>query len=102
MPRRGLTYLFIVIGIVIVAALLYRNFPNQSAKDADEGQLIQAVDNFKTHSSDKAHTISDDTNHQADIQSDGQSVIWYNQNTERFHTYISSPDDITPAFRSAG
>ncbi len=102
MPRRGLTYLFIGLAIVIVAALLYRNFPSQSAKDADEGQLIQAVDNYKAHSNEKSATISDDKNHETEIQSDGQTVIWFNQNSDRFRTSIASPDDVTRPFQAAG
>jgi len=102
MPRRGLTYLFIGAAIIIVAALLYRNFPSQPAKDADEGQLIAAVNNYKSHSNDKANTISDNKSFEAEIQSDGQTIIWYDQNLQRYRTPISSSDDITRAMEEAG
>jgi cell division protease FtsH len=102
MPRRGLTYLFIGAAIIIVAALLYRNFPSQSAQDADAGQLAQSVQNYKAHSSEKTNTISDDKSHEAEIQSDGQTVVWYNQLGQRFRTTVSSSDDVSREFDSAG
>jgi len=102
MPRRGLTYLFIGAAIIIVAALLYRNFPSQAAKDADEGQLIAAINNYKSHSNDKAKIISDDPSHETEIQSDGQTVIWYDGNLDRWRTTVSSSDDVTRALEGAG
>ena len=88
--RRSLTYLFIGAAVIVVAALLYRNFPSQSAKTAQTGQLFQAVANYKAHSSDRANTISSDPNQAAEIQGDGQTVLWFAADGTRYTTTASS------------
>jgi cell division protease FtsH len=81
-----------------VAALLYRNFPSQSAKSALTGQLYQAVANFKNHSDQRGPVISGDPNQAAEIQGDGQTVIWYDSNGNRYTTTASSGDAVTKEF----
>ncbi len=96
--RRSLTYLLIIAAVIVVAALLYRNFPSQSAKTADAGQLSQAVANFTAHSSDRANTLSTDPNQAAEIQGDGQTVTWYAQDGTHYSTTVSSSDEIEREF----
>ena len=96
--RRSLTYLFIGAAVIVVAALLYRNFPSQSAKSALTGQLYQAVANFKNHSDQRGPVISGDPNQAAEIQGDGQTVIWYDSNGNRYTTTASSGDAVTKEF----
>src|ERR1700736_5066100 len=98
--RRSLTYLFIGAAVIVVAALLYRNFPSQSAKTAQTGQLYQAVANYKAHSSDRANTISGDPNQAAEIQGDGQTVLWFAADGTRYTTTASSGDEISREFAS--
>ncbi|HWW10452.1 MAG TPA: ATP-dependent zinc metalloprotease FtsH [Candidatus Acidoferrales bacterium] len=96
--RRSLTYLFIGAAVIVVAALLYRNFPSQSAKTAQTGQLFQAVANYKAHSSDRANTISSDPNQAAEIQGDGQTVLWFAADGTRYTTTASSGDAVSKEF----
>ena len=100
--RRSLTYLFIGAAVIVVAALLYRNFPSQSAKTAQTGQLYQAVANYKAHSSDRPNTISGDPNQAAEIQGDGQTVLWFAQDNTRYTTTASSGDSVTKVFADNG
>src|ERR1700737_1831081 len=100
--RRSLTYLFIGAAVIVVAALLYRNFPSQSAKTAQTGQIYQAVANYKAHSSDRPNTISGDPNQAAEIQGDGQTVLWFAQDNTRYTTTASSGDSVTKVFADNG
>jgi cell division protease FtsH len=100
--RRSLTYLFIGLAVIVVAALLYRQFPSQSAKTVNAGQLDQMVKNYQAHSSDKGNTISDDPAHPAEIQGDGQTIVWYDQNANRYSTMVSSGDAISKEFQDNG
>src|SRR6202049_2617489 len=100
--RRSLTYLFIGAAVIVVAALLYRNFPSQSVKTAQTGQLYQAVANYKAHSSDRANTISGDPNQAAEIQGDGQTVLWFAADGTRYTTTASSGDDVSRVFADNG
>src|ERR1700694_3160107 len=100
--RRSLTYLFIGAAVIVVAALLYRNFPSQSAKTAQTGQLYQAVANYKATSSDRPNTISGDPNQAAEIQGDGQTVLWFAQDNTRYTTTASSGDSVTKVFADNG
>jgi cell division protease FtsH len=99
--RRSLTYLAIAAAVIIVAALLYRNLPSSSAKDADAGQLYAALANTAKGSSDKASTVSTNPSTPAEIQGDGQTVVWYDGNGTRYQTTVSSGDAVTQAFQSA-
>jgi cell division protease FtsH len=100
--RRSLTYLFIGAAVIVVAALLYRNLPSQSSKTAQAGTLVQAVANYKSHSNDKTSTISSDPNQSADIQGDGQTVLWYTQDGTHYSTTVSSSDYVSKVFSDGG
>jgi cell division protease FtsH len=100
--RRSLTYLFIGLAVIVVAALLYRQFPSTSAKTVNAGQLDQMVKNYQAHSSDKGNTISDDPAHPTEIQGDGQTILWYDQNGSRYSTMVSSGDAISKEFQDNG
>jgi len=99
--RRSLTYLAIAAAVIIVAALLYRNLPSSSAKDADAGQLYAFLANTAKGSSDKNSTVSTSPSTPADIQGDGQTVVWYDGNQTRYQTTVASGDSITGAFAQA-
>ncbi|MBV8529296.1 MAG: ATP-dependent zinc metalloprotease FtsH [Candidatus Dormibacteraeota bacterium] len=84
--------------VIVVAALLYRNLPSSSAKDADAGQLYQSLANTAKGSTDKNSTVSTNPSTPAEIQGDGQTVIWYDGNQTRYQTTVASGDSITAAF----
>ncbi|MBV8444572.1 MAG: hypothetical protein JOZ92_01510, partial [Candidatus Dormibacteraeota bacterium] len=100
--RRSLTYLAIAAAVIVVAALLYRNFPSQSAKTADAGQLAQALVNYKAHSNDKSQTISDDPSQSAELQSDGQTVTWYAADGTKYSTTVEGGGSLTTEFDDNG
>ncbi|HEX6539019.1 MAG TPA: ATP-dependent zinc metalloprotease FtsH [Candidatus Dormibacteraeota bacterium] len=99
--RRSLTYLAIAAAVIVVAALLYRNLPSSSAKDADAGQLYAALSNTAKGSNDKGSTVSTNPATPVEIQGDGQTVIWYDGNGNRYQTTVSSGDAISQAFASS-
>ena len=99
--RRSLTYLAIAAAVIVVAALLYRNLPSSSAKDADAGQLYAALANTAKGSSDKNSTVSTSPSQAVEIQGDGQTVIWYDGNGTRYQTTVSSGDAIASAFNQS-
>jgi cell division protease FtsH len=99
--RRSLTYLAIAAAVIVVAALLYRNLPSSSAKDADAGQLYASLANTAKGSSDKGSTVSTNPSTPVEIQGDGQTVVWFDGNGTRYQTTVSSGDAVTTAFASA-
>ncbi|MBV8194132.1 MAG: ATP-dependent zinc metalloprotease FtsH, partial [Candidatus Dormibacteraeota bacterium] len=99
--RRSLTYLFIGAAVFVVAALLYRNLPSQSAKDADAGQLYAALAQTGNASTDKANTVSTNASTPVEVQGDGQTVIWYDGNGTRYQTTVSSGDEVSREFAAA-
>src|SRR5215472_13314818 len=99
--RRSLTYLAIAAAVIVVAALLYRNLPSSSAKDADAGQLYAALANTAKGSSDKNSTVSTNPTQPVEIQGDAQTVIWFDGNGTRYQTTVSSGDAISTAFAQA-
>ncbi|MGH7687094.1 MAG: ATP-dependent zinc metalloprotease FtsH [Candidatus Dormibacteria bacterium] len=99
--RRSLTYLAIAAAVIVVAALLYRNLPSSSAKDADAGQLYAALANTAKGGTDKSSTVSTNPSTPVDIQGDGQTVVWFDGNGTRFQTTVSSGDSVTQAFSQA-
>jgi cell division protease FtsH len=99
--RRSLTYLAIAAAVIVVAALLYRNLPSSSAKDADAGQLYSSLANTAKGSTDKNSTVSTNPSTPVEIQGDGQTVIWYDGNGTRYQTTVSSGDAVSQAFASA-
>jgi cell division protease FtsH len=98
--RRSLTYLFIGAAVIIIAALLYRNLPSESAKDQPAGELYLALANTAKGSSDNANSISTNPSQQAEVQGDGQTVIWYDKNGDRYSTTVSSGDEVSREFAS--
>ena len=99
--RRSLTYLAIAAAVIVVAALLYRNLPSSSAKDADAGQLFAALANTAKGSTDKSSTISTNPQTPVEIQGDGQTVVWFDGNGTRFQTTVSSSDSAETSFNQA-
>ncbi len=101
--RRSLTYIFIALAVIVVAALLYKTFPSSSAAQATAGQLDQAVHNFQTGvSNDPGDTINDSKSYPTEIQSDGQTVLWYNDNNQQQTTVTTSADVVAKEFQDAG
>ncbi len=98
--RRSLTYIFIALAVIVVAALLYKTFPSSSAQSAGAGQLASAVATYKT-SPTSSSAISSESSQAAEIQSDGQTVIWYSGG-KQFSTVESSADVISKEFQDAG
>jgi len=98
--RRSLTYLFIGAAVIIIAALLYRNLPSESAKDQPAGTLYLALANTAKGSSDTANSIATNPNQAAEVQGDGQTVIWYDKNGDRYSTTVASGDEVSREFAS--
>ena len=98
--RRSLTYLFIGAAVIIIAALLYRNLPSESAKDQPAGTLYLALANTARGSSDAANSIATNPTQAAEVQGDGQTVIWYDKNGDRYATTIASGDEVSREFAS--
>jgi len=98
--RRSLTYLFIGAAVIIIAALLYRNLPSESAKDQPAGTLYLALANTARGSSDAANSIATNPTQAAEVQGDGQTVIWYDKNGDRYSTTIASGDEVSREFAS--
>ena len=98
--RRSLTYLFIGAAVIIIAALLYRNLPSESAKDQPAGTLYLALANTARGSSDTANSIATNPTQAAEVQGDGQTVIWYDKNGDRYSTTIASGDEVSREFAS--
>ena len=99
--RRSLTYLAIAAAVIVVAALLYRNLPSSSAKDADAGQLYASLANTAKGSTDKGSTVSTNPATPVEIQGDGQTVVWYDGNGTRYQTTVSSGDAISTTFAAS-
>jgi len=98
--RRSLTYLFIGAAVIIIAALLYRNLPSESAKDQPAGTLYLALANTARGSSDAANSIATNPTQAAEVQGDGQTVIWYDKNGDRYSTTVASGDEVSREFAS--
>ncbi|TMF17418.1 MAG: ATP-dependent zinc metalloprotease FtsH, partial [Chloroflexi bacterium] len=98
--RRSLTYLFIGAAVIIIAALLYRNLPSESAKDQPAGTLYLALANTARGSSDTANSIATNPTQAAEVQGDGQTVIWYDKNGDRYSTTVASGDEVSREFAS--
>ena len=98
--RRSVTYIVIALAVIVLAAVLYKTFPSSSAASQPAGVLDQAVNNYANPSSATGPTINNDPNHQAEIQSDGQTVVWYSGNTQ-YTTVESSADAVEKEFQSA-
>src|SRR5437016_3273055 len=96
--RRSLTYLFIGAAVIIIAALLYRNLPSESAKDQPAGTLYLALANTARGSSDTANSISTNPSQATEVQGDAQTVIWYDKNGDRYSTTVASGDEISREF----
>ncbi len=92
--RRSLTYIFIALAVIVVAALLYRTFPSNSGSTRSAGQLDQAIATFKTAPS-SITAINNTGGHQAEIQSDGQTIVWWdNQSPPNQYTTIETSADV--------
>ena len=98
--RRSLTYLFIGAAVIIIAALLYRNLPSESAKEQPAGTLYLALANSAKGSSDTANSISTNPTQATEVQGDGQTVIWYDKNGDRYSTTVASGDEVSREFAS--
>ncbi len=70
-PRRGITYGALAVVFILIVYVLIHGAAGTSAISRDSGQLAQAAMNYKTHSSDKSNTLSNDPNQRAVINGDG-------------------------------
>ncbi|HEV3275024.1 MAG TPA: hypothetical protein VG299_09195, partial [Candidatus Dormibacteraeota bacterium] len=99
--RRSVTYIVIALAVIVLAAILYKTFPSSNAQTAPAGTLDQAVANFKSGSTDSQATISTRAGQAAEIQSDGQTVVWWTQSGNQFTTVESSADVVAKEFQDA-
>src|SRR5581483_10877755 len=99
--RRGLTYLGLVVAIIAVAVIVYRNPLSAQAQQASSGQFFAAISNYGHNSSDKTNTISSNPSQQATINGDGTDVTWYAEDGTRYDTTVASSDSVTKAFNDA-
>jgi cell division protease FtsH len=98
--RRSLTYIFIALAVIVVAALLYKTFPSSSTTTATAGQLDAAVAQYKTNPT-ASGAINSGSGHDAEIQSDGQTVVWWNNTPTQFTTVTTSADVVAKEFQDA-
>jgi len=92
--------LFLAVGVLLVAGLMFRSFPGSGISEATAGDFQTAVQNFANHTGDPSTTISGDGKYRAIIEGDGQTVTWYNQKGTKFHTTIGSPDQASRIFEN--
>ena len=98
--RRSVTYIVIALAVIVLAAVLYKTFPSSNATSQSAGVLDQAISNYAHPSSATGYTINGDGHYPAEIQSDGQTVVWYSGTTQ-FTTVVSSADAVTREFQTA-
>jgi cell division protease FtsH len=99
--RRSLTYIFIALAVIVVAALLYKTFPSSSTATRSAGQLDAAVNAFKTSPS-ATDAINTGLSYGAEIQSDGQTVTWWDNTPTEYTTVTTSADVVAKEFQDAG
>ena len=87
--------------MIVVAALLYKTFPSSSASNATAGQLDAAVAQFKS-TPNASSAINSSNGHAAEIQSDGQTVVWWNNTPTQYTTVTTSADVVAKEFQDAG
>ena len=97
--RRSVTYIVIALAVIVLAAILYKTFPSSSAQTASAGQLDQAIHNYTPGGADPTQ-ISNKQG--AEIQSDGQTVVWWSQGGTQYTTVVSSADTVAKEFQSVG
>ena len=97
--RRSVTYIVIALAVIVLAAVLYKTFPSSNATTATAGQLDKAIHNIGVAGAQPNETIS--TTQAAEIQSDGQTVIWYSQSGTQYTTVESSADAVAKEFQGA-
>ncbi len=100
--RRSVTYIVIALAVIVLAAILYKTFPSSNAQTASAGTLDQAIANFKAGSQNGGATISTKSSQPAEIQSDGQTVVWWTQSGTQYTTVESSADVVSKEFQDAG
>ena len=100
--RRSVTYIVIALAVIVLAAVLYKTFPSSNAASANAGTLDQAIANLNPSDAKGGPTISTQPNQQAEIQSDGQTVTWYDTTGKQYTTVESSADVVAKEFQSAG
>jgi cell division protease FtsH len=101
--RRSLTYIFIALAVIVVAALLYKTFPSNSASTKTAGQLDQAVADFKANSSSSGAISNNSPGRTAEIQSDGQTIVWWTNGSAQQNTTVeTSADVVAKEFQDAG
>jgi cell division protease FtsH len=104
--RRSLIYFLLFAAIAMVALLAYKSFPSQGPSERTAGEFTQAVENYqacKANSSanvcgDKRDVISDNTQQQTIVEGDNQTVDWYAQDGQKYHTTVSAGTDINRLF----
>jgi cell division protease FtsH len=108
--RRSLIYFLLFAAIAMVALLAYKSFPSQGPSERTAGEFTQAVANYKTCKanssasvcSDKRNVISDDAQHQTVVEGDSQTINWYGQDDQKYHTTVAATTDINRIFADAG
>ena len=100
--RRSVTYIVIALAVVVLAAILYKTFPSSNAATAPAGTLDQAIHNYSVSGASPGQTISGVKAQAAEIQSDGQTVVWWSGSGAQYTTVESSADVVSKEFQDAG
>ncbi len=97
--RRSVTYIVIALAVIVLAAVLYKTFPSSNATSVNAGTLDQAINNLTASNTTGPYTINN-TGPPTEIQSDGQTVVWYSGSTQ-LTTVVSSADAVAKEFQLA-
>src|SRR5207248_417619 len=97
-PSRGVIYLLLFAGFVAIASLYYIHFPGTGAQTRSQGQLTQAVQNYHKGGADPSQTINATSQYQTVIQSDGETVDWYDNTGTKYETTVGDAGQVTRLF----
>jgi cell division protease FtsH len=103
--RRSLIYFLLFAAIAMVALLAYKSFPSQGPSERTAGEFTRAVENYKVCKdsgtgacSDKRNVISDDSQQQTVVEGDNQTVTWFAQDNQKYHTTVAAGTDVNRLF----
>ena len=101
-PSRGFVYLLLFVAFLVIASLAYMHFPGSGAQTRTQGQLTQAVLNYHKGGADPAQTINGNAQNQTVIESDGQTVDWYDNTGTKYQTTVGDAGQVTRLFDDNG
>jgi len=103
--RRSLIYFLLFAAIAMVALLAYKSFPSNGPSERTAGEFTAAVQNYKACGgsgtgacSDKKNVISDNSAQSTIVEGDNQTVDWYGQDGQKYHTTVAAGTDLNRFF----